>query len=370
MGIQSLIWRGTILTLITNSTIHCGRTSFELPRDAAVVDSAPSLGGEDAMQTDRANVAFITRGLQQGDLGGVVGADAICNTAARNAGITGRFVAWIEGDSRTNPAELLNGSSGWQMLNGKWLAQTIAQVVNGQWFHPLTQTETNITLDPYATGGLLVAWTGSTTDTCSNWSSPLDSSVGTVKGLLEWGAISGQGEAVKCNLVYRLACFERGYQATRVAPVIDKPLVFVSQGKWRPNPAGRENADALCATEAMGATRGGTFIALLPSSTQTAIARVTSSVFQRSDGELIGSLTSLQTFLMLDAAGQPVTGETWTGGYPDQLAASTCQDWTSNGGTAQTGVAGAMSNPAYVGYGNPSGQQSCNSALHLYCVQQ
>lgn len=255
------------------------------------------------------------------------------------------------------------------MTNGKWLAQTPSQIGSGQWFHPLVQTEQNVTLDPFDGGGLVVVWTGSATDHCSNWNTL--NSVGTVKGLLEWGSIGKPGEVVSCNLEYRLACFERGHNETRVAPAITKKLAFVSQAKWRPERAGRASADALCTSEAQLAGYGGAFIALLPSATQTSLSRVSpTAVFQRADGELLGSVTSLSTFMMLDATGLPATGTTWTGGYPDQLTASTCQDWRTNGGSAVTGVAGALGPAGYNGYFDPPVQQSCNIASHLYCLEQ
>ena len=41
------------------------------------------------------NIVFATSTLQDGNLGGLAGADAICNTRASAAGLPGAYVAWL-----------------------------------------------------------------------------------------------------------------------------------------------------------------------------------------------------------------------------------------------------------------------------------
>jgi hypothetical protein len=346
----------------------CGSVVPTEPPDASTTIDA----GVDASFGARPNVAFLTSALYMGDIGGASGADQICKTHAATAGLAGDFVAMIQDATRTDPTTLLAASSGWTMLDGRWLAQTPAQVANGQWIHPLTTTDVKSTIDPYT--DVLVVWAGTMTNACSDWTTNSTQTTGIIKGLLGWGSFGQTGESVKCNKQYRLACFERGNQATRIPPVLDQRLVFVSNGTWRPSTGGRDSADFFCANEALTAGRRGRFVALLPMNASAAITRINPPIttkFQRSDGELIGLLTSLKTYIMLDATGQPVVGPTWTGGFPDQVQLNTCNQWTSStAGSAIIGLAGTISNSAYLGDVATGQLESCNNAAHLYCIQQ
>src|SRR5690606_31062308 len=58
------------------------------------------------------NYAFVTSQAYKGDLGGLEGADSICNELAADAGLPGTYVAWLS-ISTTDARSRLGDASGW-----------------------------------------------------------------------------------------------------------------------------------------------------------------------------------------------------------------------------------------------------------------
>ena len=70
------------------------------------------------------HLAFITNETFDGDLGGIAGADALCQNAADNAGLGGSWEAWIAstGDIPSTPAYRFTFSPyGYELIDGRLL---------------------------------------------------------------------------------------------------------------------------------------------------------------------------------------------------------------------------------------------------------
>jgi hypothetical protein len=250
-------------------------------------------------------------------------------------------------------------------VSGRWVASTPQQAISGRFFHPLDETEAGsiINANSYST------WTGANDATlsCSDWNSARSNDGARSHFTSEWGEIYNPGSS-SCSDSLRIQCFERNHNAPRVAPTLDKPVLFVSRASWTPNPGGRTDADALCQAEATQAGRIGTFIALLPEQSATAVSRLPNPLttqYQRMDGELLGTIGAISTFIMLDALGNPSTGIVWTGGDPKQLATATCSSWTDPNASGITGSAGYAGLLAFA----DSVARPCIHAFRLYCAQ-
>ena len=115
---------------------------------------------------------FLTSETFPGDFGGLSGADALCQTAASNAGLTGSWKSWLS-DSTTDAKDRLTDVGPWFLLDGTKIANNLADLLDGSInatisidelgvFHP--QGEPNIE-----------AWTATdcngfgTVDHCSDW---------------------------------------------------------------------------------------------------------------------------------------------------------------------------------------------------------
>lgn len=114
--------------------------------------------------------AFVSSTLVTGNLGGVAGADAICNKAAKDAGLPGTFIAWIS-TSQVNAIDRVTGSGPWQLVNGTEVFKTKADLTKGSLAAAFRRDEKNAQppLDEDR------VWTGTNaagtvaTHTCNDW---------------------------------------------------------------------------------------------------------------------------------------------------------------------------------------------------------
>jgi hypothetical protein len=72
------------------------------------------------------NLMFTTSGTYNGNLGGLAGADAKCNTLAQAAGRKGNYRAYL-GSSTGTAKSRFTGASGWTLVNGAPLVNTIGE---------------------------------------------------------------------------------------------------------------------------------------------------------------------------------------------------------------------------------------------------
>lgn len=139
---------------------------------------------------------FVTSSLYPGNLGGLDGADSICQTHARQAGFSGVFLAWLSTDDSSPSARFIKSSVPYQMVDGTTIAMDWADLVDGSLESAVYLTETSETapqgVHPCMPTDSIVVWTGTASDgtssgtTCSNWEGSGDAS---------WGRSSDMGES-------------------------------------------------------------------------------------------------------------------------------------------------------------------------------
>jgi hypothetical protein len=169
-----------------------------------------------------------------------------------------------------------------------------------------------------------------------------------------------------CSSPSRLYCLEIGNNTPLPAPVSTMGVkrVFVST-PWTPN-GGRPAADAVCAADASAAGLTGSFLALLTTSTEDRLARISgggASVYQRVDGITIGALNAnaVQTFANMNAKAIFVANDyAWLGDTNQN-----CNDWTTTTGSGFVGIPFFANSSAF-----GSGPTNCNQAQSIYCVEQ
>jgi len=74
--------------------------------------------------------AFVSSTLTTGNIGGLAGADALCNNAAKAAGLPGTYVAWLS-TTTVNAIDRIKADGPWQLVNGTEIAKTKADLVKG-----------------------------------------------------------------------------------------------------------------------------------------------------------------------------------------------------------------------------------------------
>src|ERR1043165_2711354 len=131
------------------------------------------------------NIVFVTSTLQNGNLGGLAGADAVCQARAVAGGLLGKYTAWLSDSTRSVSTRMIHSSAPYQLPvlgagGGEIVANNWADLTDGTIAFAITRTESG------AAVAANFAWTGSNANgsgtgfNCNNWTSIVDPLVGTV----------------------------------------------------------------------------------------------------------------------------------------------------------------------------------------------
>jgi hypothetical protein len=323
------------------------------------------------------NYAFVTSTTELPSLlGGVAGADALCNQRAQGAGLPGQYVAWIS--STTSDARMRLGSaSGWLRTDRRPFAASVASLFAGKALYPLKLDENGneVAEETVATGTLGDGTVAASN--CSDWTlfGPSDRLTSGYPWMAtdRW-SVGGLGY---CNEPTRLYCFGKDHDAPIPSMLVQGRKAFVTKQRFDPS-MGIAAADTLCQSE--GAALPGTYKALLATTTASAISRFSTSgpTWVRTDGIALWAFAadaaanaSILAPILLPADGSPpLPGWVWIGASAlDAPGTDTCADWTSNASTSTGGT----------GQVNESGNWTdtnvaCNSYeasyVRLACLQE
>ena len=150
---------------------------------------------------------FVTSSTHTGNLGGLSGADSVCNARATSAGLGGSWVAWISGAGQSAIDRVL-GSGPWTLVDGTTVVfKTKESITTAGPAVPINVDETGVQL---ATGR---AWTGTSqlgaklAETCSGWvySAAMIGVWGDIATTTAWSKANTQ----TCGASARLYCFEQ-----------------------------------------------------------------------------------------------------------------------------------------------------------------
>jgi hypothetical protein len=307
------------------------------------------------------NIAFVTSTSHTGNLGGIAGADAVCQARASAAGLPGTYRAWLS-TSTANAIDRFTGASGWIRVDGKPFVNTATDLANQRLFTPLRITETG------ADVGSSTAHTATNSNgtrhasssTCNNYTTalPSDSLIGGVTDVQ--GSLWTVFSFANCATQSRLYCLgiDRIATVSPVPPSGGYRRAFTSTASFVPG-GGLAAADALCNSEASSASLPGTYRALLATTTASAASRFNAAVetlpWGRPDGQLCAptaaeffSLTLLDSAPNTTASLGTYLGNTgnWGGANSVNVAGDTslsCANWTSTGAGGSGGRVGSTS---------------------------
>lgn len=343
-----------------------------------------------------------------GGQSGVAGADAVCRSRARAAGLTNAdaFVAWVSDgnddaycrvhglhgkrSANCGLAQLPASAGPWQRGDGRLIADSLADQLAGRLFHPINRDEFGRPL-PF-TGYMQSVATGTGANgahspgyDCAGWSASSGATLSIGGADSTTGDWSGGG-AVSCTLPARLYCLEpgSGNAAAAVPREFGKREAFVTDGGGPGNFAwpeaqgltGIAAADRICRTRAAaaGLHRPDSFKALLADGATPAFARFsqTDLPWVRRDGVRIAdSLAALQAGATYTPINVSETGAymasigVWTGIAADGNAAlEQCTGWTD--ATAQGRATTAnIAGPLWL---RAAGTYACTTRYALYCL--
>lgn len=195
-----------------------GITSFFAPAWAAKVKtcadgniSACVLDALDAYLAQQVKIVFVSSTEQNGNLGGVAGADAICRGLAADAGLHGLYRAWIATSSTDDPvSRFYQSPAPYILVDGTMVATDWDDLTDGTLLAPIDIDETggvhsgdfawtNVNTDGSLTSAV-------TTEQCQGWTV---TNVGGKLGQVDtagalWTGPDGVGGCVGVHHIY---CF-------------------------------------------------------------------------------------------------------------------------------------------------------------------
>lgn len=166
------------------------------------------------------NRVFITSTGQDGNLGGVGGADGICQARANAANLGGNWKAWISDANISASERLIHSSNPYKHINGILVATNWDDLVDGS-ISKINYNEFGV----FTSSGYV--WTGTKSDgaikttdinkTCNNWTNNsllMDGYFGSASHPILWSDYNYNF----CASKYRLYCFEQVSLASSPTP--------------------------------------------------------------------------------------------------------------------------------------------------------
>jgi hypothetical protein len=297
-------------------------------------------GGSNQPNPEPPNVVFVTsKTYVPAELGGLAGADNACSVLAVAAGLAGKFVAWLS-TSSVDARSRLAGANGWYNTRQRPFADRAAELFGAdQVYFPIDYDEHGdkvyglVATGTAPSGALAPA-------NCNDWSTS-DSNATLAAGDANSGSVlwTNVADDAPCSAQYHLYCFQVDRDVELYPTPSQGRTVFVSSKPFELGPDGRAAADALCAEDAAAASLDGNFVALLPTSSESALERVLEPTrpWVRPDGMVIAGSSDGLVLDELDLAATTQQADgTYLGGVPVwgcpslELSSSlNCDDWTN-----------------------------------------
>jgi len=312
------------------------------------------------------NYMFVTAEPHDGNLGGLEGADDICQTAADNANLEGTYLAFLS-VTGTNNYERFGTTTGWYRADGRPFANDLLAATQGTMFYPPRVDENG---DPVTATHI---WTGTTTQNCGDWlkTEASQGRRGNLASINDWDSHGGGWD---CDLTAPLICFSTGSTQTIGAEAPGTRLAFLSENRTT-GTVGLEGLDDVCQTDfedVHGLDTGRTFKAFIASGTSSAASRITdqvSSTWARPDGVLLGDTPAdvlnwnLIAQLTVQPDGDYYGPAVWVGAStPTGAGHGDCGEWQGDDSGGDFGHSRFLAPFAWSEY-------ACDSEFHLYCFE-
>jgi hypothetical protein len=320
--------------------------------------------------------------------GGLDGADSSCRAQARLADLPSpdSYVALLASSTSSLAARFASGR-GWVRLDGLPIADKFQDLIQSGSIYPVAYNGTSMRL-PWDQADV---FTGFGVDLNGNLDNCKDFSDGT--SFYTMGAVDSSRRAVDtmstgCNSATTFYCLGTAANNPITMPKATGRYAFVSDGGFAPG-GGVATADALCQKEADAAHLPGTYLALLATTSGSAMSRFSldGPRWIGSDGQPLGltaadfvDVTRVWAAPHFDAAGkESYSPSIWLGANGLTRVAKleeNCGDWTV-GTAGSRGLMGESDRASAAFYTdrNASDQDghsinACNRLNALVCLQQ
>jgi hypothetical protein len=153
---------------------------------------------------------FVTSTAYGGSIGGLTGADEICQIFADGANLPGTYKAWLSDSSASPSTRFVRSTGPYRLVDGTQIAADWAHLTDGSLRAPITLTENGDTVNDsyYVWTYTKVDGTGGTSgDHCGNWT---DATVAGFRGVdTEKDTNWTQSGTDDCNISQHLYCVQQ-----------------------------------------------------------------------------------------------------------------------------------------------------------------
>lgn len=161
-------------------------------------------------------LAFVSSTEKTGNLGGLAGADAICQNLASTAGLPGSYMAWLSSTTKSPISRFTRATVPYTLVDDTLIAANWAALVSGTLSHAINKIETGAFVD----GAPDFAWTntgetgapgglGDAATNCLEWTSAENFQAGNTGRIhntnFGWTAYTFD----QCSMPRRLYCFQQ-----------------------------------------------------------------------------------------------------------------------------------------------------------------
>jgi hypothetical protein len=156
-------------------------------------------------------LVFVTSTLQNGNLGGLEGADDICQGLAVDQSIPGVFKAWLSDSTGTPATRFIHASLPYALVDGTVIADSYTDLVDGTIQNPVNMNEVGAVVS-----NSTLVFTGTNFDghplpdrsrECMDWAT--DDGLGFIGSTIVRNSAWTQYIPSSCALTYALYCFEQ-----------------------------------------------------------------------------------------------------------------------------------------------------------------
>ncbi len=189
------------------ATLSCPNSSVQIP---CIVPTDPP---DDPPPPSPDKRVFISSATYSGNLGGLAGADAKCNTEAAQAGLSGSYMAWVSNNEGSPSTRFVQSNSAYVLVNGTVVANNWADLTDGVISAPINVTAIGQSL------GSAQSWSNTTVVGGTKYANPSLSCQGFTQASASNFAYTGinvgtnstwtDHSNVSCGSAARLMCFEQ-----------------------------------------------------------------------------------------------------------------------------------------------------------------
>lgn len=156
-------------------------------------------------------LVFVTSTPLTGSLGGLTGADAICQSLAANAGLPGIYMAWLSDDTGSPSARFTRSTATYTLVDGTVIAANWSVLTSGVLAHAIDVSElgTSVSTPDLAWSDTTISGAFAGGDHCLKWATSSASQGGRAGRIsrtdAEWTAFTFP----LCSSSQRLYCFQQ-----------------------------------------------------------------------------------------------------------------------------------------------------------------